>query len=137
MDGYIASQFEVARNERGMSVAALLPNQTALNLIWLWERGWLRTTRGDTGSLLLSAYLLHQFGGEEAAQAHVEDDAKADELVRPHLALPVKDVPEPLAVDGGSSPELGDAHAPLEAGLLDSYGYQLCVVQTILRLRFI
>lgn len=119
-----------------MSLPAHLSNQTGLNLIWLWEWGWLRSVRGDAGSLLLPAYLLNQLGGEEVAQAHIEYDAKADELVRPHLALAVEDVPEPLAVDGGASPEFGDAHAPLEAGLLDSYGYQLCVLQKILRLRF-
>lgn len=90
---------------------------------------------GKSGGFLLTVYLLCQLGGEEVAQAHVEHDAEANELVRPHLTLPVEYVPEPLAVDGGAPPELGDAYAPLVADLLDSYGYQLCMVQKILRLR--
>lgn len=71
----------------------------------MWERGWLRCgSRRKPGCPALAVQLFCHIGGEEAAQAHVEDDAKADELVRPHLALTVEDVPEPLAVDGGASP---------------------------------
>ena len=98
----------------------------------MWEWGWLRSgSCREARCPALAVQLFRHLGGEEAAQAHVEHHAKADELVRPHLALAIEDVPEPLAVDGGAPPELGDAHAPLVAGLLDSYGYQLCVVQLV------
>ncbi|MEF2657174.1 MAG: hypothetical protein UIQ97_03575 [Eggerthellaceae bacterium] len=70
--------------------------------------------------------------GQEVAESQIEYGADAHELVRPHLPLPVQDVPEPLAVDEGAPSELGHAHAALASRLLNPHRYQLRVLHCCL-----
>ena len=70
--------------------------------------------------------------GQEIAEPQIEHGADAHELVRPHLPLPVQDVPEPLAVDEGAPSELGHAHAALASRLLYPDRYQLRVLHRCL-----
>lgn len=46
------------------------------------------------------------------------EDAELQELVHPHLPLPVEHAPEPLAVDPDTTSKLRDAYAALPAGEL-------------------
>lgn len=76
---------------------------------------------------------LHVVGEEEAhIQAH--DGAEPNELVRPHLALAVEDVPQALAVDGCATRELGDTDAARVPRLLHPYDDQLRVIHPLNRL---
>ncbi len=54
----------------------------------------------------------------KAAESHARRRRRASELVNPHLALAVKDAPEPLAVDADTTTQFGDADAAAFAQLL-------------------
>lgn len=69
--------------------------------------------------------------GEEEAHVQVHDGAEPYELVRPHLALPVEDVPRPLAVDGCASRELGYADSACVPRFLHPYCDQLRVIHPL------
>lgn len=52
-------------------------------------------------------------GMSDTSQAHIEHRAKADELIRLHLALPVEDAPERLLVAADAPHEFRNADALL------------------------
>ena len=52
---------------------------------------------------------------DEAAEAQVEEGAQLDELFHAHLALPVRDVSEPLSVRADATCEFGHPDASFVA----------------------
>ncbi len=135
-------RLEAARREAAQASAALhalsalcVPSErSTLLLSSFGEPG--RTGRPVVLDDLLAAIgelFLHVVGEEEAhIQAH--DGAESNELVRPHLALAVEDVPQALAVDGCATRELGDTDAARVPRLLHPYDDQLRVIHPLNRL---
>ena len=77
--------------------------------------------------------LLAQLGCEEGLHVQAHHCAETDELVGAHLALAVQDVPQPLAVEGGSPTQFRDADAARVSSLLHPHRYEFRVIHSLIR----
>lgn len=85
--------------------------------------------RAFTRGMAAGAQPLDSRPVDEAAQPEIEEGAQLDELVHAHLALPVQDMPEPLAIHADAACEFGYPDASVlslrlnEGGYLPTYCY--------------
>ena len=61
---------------------------------------------------------LDLLAGDKATESHVEEDTQFQELVHPHLPLPVEDIPKPLAIYSDATTELCDTDSSIFTHLL-------------------